>query len=86
MSYDAVHHARDQVAYALRVLDEAEEHRRRVSAWAWCVLSELPADHHLRVQGEILFPKGDDDEAHAPDCAVAVNARHDCSCLRGIMP
>lgn len=28
--YDALHHARDQVAYALRVVDESREHYERV--------------------------------------------------------
>lgn len=64
--YDAVKHLRfclDTVAGALRELEEADRLR---SAWAWCVLEELPPNHHLRVEGELLFPKGDCDERIQP--------------------
>lgn len=56
MSYDAVQHARDQVAYALRVLDESREHYERVVRWAQDVMASLPAADPLRLEGEILFP------------------------------
>lgn len=64
--YTAISHLRyslDVTAHALRELEEADRLR---SAWAWCVISELPNDHHLRVQGELLFPKGDDDGPRLP--------------------
>lgn len=54
--YDALHHARDQVAYALRVVDESREHYERVARWAQAVMVTLPPGDPLRLEGEILFP------------------------------
>jgi hypothetical protein len=54
-----LHYSLDMTAAALRELEDADRLR---SAWAWCVLEELPPNHRLRVEGELLFPRGDDDE------------------------